>query len=242
MTRWSACRSSSCRPRARPPSPRRTSLEVQAERVRLELRQPRAEAEHEALELLGRDHADRRLVHRRTRQRVAQRAVALRLLAGRRLAEGDVGVERRMLEAGGGLDRRDDLAGDAELGEAPERGLLVGAEVAHRLVEADQPFLDQILGVTAGGSTSSPSVARSRCSGGSACPSPACRRSARADDELKVFELPLGPLGRGHSGGGSGGHGCSRGLSGARPDQPYGQLDREGSRLNQVLQGSCSGP
>src|SRR6478672_8323412 len=55
-----------------------------------------------------------------------------------------------MLEAGGGLDRRDDLARHAELGEAAERRLLVVTEVPHRLVEADQALLDQILGVASG--------------------------------------------------------------------------------------------
>src|SRR5262249_52114884 len=68
---------------------------------------------------------------------------------GRCVAERDVGVERRVLEAGGGLDRRDDLARDAELGKAAERGLLVGPKVPHRLVETDQPFLQQIVVVTA---------------------------------------------------------------------------------------------
>jgi hypothetical protein len=48
------------------------------------------------------------------------------------------------------LDRGDDLPRHAQLGEAPERRLLVGAEVANRLVEADQPLLDEVLRVTAG--------------------------------------------------------------------------------------------
>src|SRR5207237_3646926 len=55
-----------------------------------------------------------------------------------------------VLEARRRLDRRDDLPRHAQLGKAAERGLLVGAEVAYRLVEADQPFLDQILGVATG--------------------------------------------------------------------------------------------
>src|SRR6185369_3989005 len=61
-----------------------------------------------------------------------------------------VGVQRRVLEARGRLDRRDDLPRDAELGEAPERGLLVGAKVAHRLVEPDKAFLDEVVGLAAG--------------------------------------------------------------------------------------------
>src|SRR5438034_4576905 len=55
-----------------------------------------------------------------------------------------------MLVAGRGLDRGDDLSGDAQLGEAAERRLFVGPEVADRLVEPDQPLLDQILGLAAG--------------------------------------------------------------------------------------------
>ena len=55
-----------------------------------------------------------------------------------------------MLVPGGRLDRRDDLPGHAELGKRAERRLLVGAEVAHGLVETDQTFLDQILGVAPG--------------------------------------------------------------------------------------------
>src|SRR6478672_4191193 len=111
-------------------------LEVKAERVRLERRETGAEAEDEALELLGRDDHHRRLVHRGAWQRVAERALAVRVLAGRGVAERDVGVERRVLEARRRLDRRDDLPRDAELGEAPERRLLVRAEIADGLVEA----------------------------------------------------------------------------------------------------------
>ena len=71
-------------------------------------------------------------------------------LAGRRVAEGDVGVQRLMLEARRCLDRRDDLPGDAQLREAAKRGLLVGAEVANRLVKPDQAFLDEVFPVAAG--------------------------------------------------------------------------------------------
>ena len=46
-------------------------------------------------------------------------------------------VQRRVLVARRRLDRGDDLAGDAELGEVAEARLAVGAEVADRLVEAD---------------------------------------------------------------------------------------------------------
>jgi len=66
------------------------------------------------------------------------------------MAEGDIGVQGGVLEPGRRLDRRDDLAGDAKLGKAPERGLLVGAEVPYRLVEPNQPFLDEVFRVAAG--------------------------------------------------------------------------------------------
>src|SRR5262245_8953639 len=55
-----------------------------------------------------------------------------------------------MLEARRRLDRRDDLPGHAQLREAPERRLLVRSEVADGLVEADEPLLDEVLGVAAG--------------------------------------------------------------------------------------------
>src|SRR5206468_2251803 len=111
----------------------RHALEVVAQRIRLEPREPGAEAEDEALQLLRRDHAHRRVVDTRARQGIAERALAVRLLAGGRVAERDVGVERRMLVPRRGLDRRDDLPRHAQLGEAAERCLLVRPEVAHRL-------------------------------------------------------------------------------------------------------------
>jgi hypothetical protein len=58
-------------------------------------------------------------------------------------------VEGLVLLAGGGLDGGDDLAGDAQLGEGPERRLAVGPEVAHRLVEADHALLLDVVGVGA---------------------------------------------------------------------------------------------
>jgi len=48
-----------------------------------------------------------------------------------------------------GLDRRDDLAGDAQLGEGPEAGLVLGAEVAGGRVQADQRLLLDVVGVAA---------------------------------------------------------------------------------------------
>src|SRR3990172_11914945 len=127
----------------------RVALEVEAQGVRLELGEAGAEGEDEALELLGRDDADDGVVHGGAGERTADGGVAV-LLAGRGLRERDVGVQRRVLEARRRLDGRDDLPRDAELGEAPEGGLLVGAEVAHRLVEADQALLDEVVRLAAG--------------------------------------------------------------------------------------------
>ena len=55
-----------------------------------------------------------------------------------------------VLVAGGGLHGGDDLAGDAELGEVAKARLAVGAEVADGLVEAHQPLLDEVFGVSPG--------------------------------------------------------------------------------------------
>src|SRR5439155_16671790 len=106
------------------------TLQIEPQGVRLELGKAAAQGENETLELLGRDHADRRIVHARPREGIPEGALAVRLLARRGVAEGDVGVQGGVLEAGGGLDGRDDLAGDAQLREAAERRLLVGTEVA----------------------------------------------------------------------------------------------------------------
>ena len=99
-----------------------------------------------------------------------------------------------MLEAGGRLDRRDDLAGDAQLGEAPERGLLVGAEVPNRLVEPDQPFLDEVFRVPAGEEVR----ARLEADEAGVAPDQDIERPAVAvpgpQHKLKVFELPLSLL------------------------------------------------
>src|SRR5204863_3619377 len=108
------------------------------------------EREDEALQLVGRDHADRWIVDGWAGQRVAERDVRIGVLACRRVRERDVRVQWRVLEASRGLDRRDDLPGHAELGEAAERGLLVMPEVPHGFVEADQAFLDQVLRIAAG--------------------------------------------------------------------------------------------
>src|SRR5215203_5524721 len=87
----------------------RQAFEVEAKCIRLEGREPCAEREHQALELLGGDDAQARVVDTRAGQRVTERAIALTVLSGRCMAERDVRVERRVLEASGRLYRRDDL-------------------------------------------------------------------------------------------------------------------------------------
>src|SRR5262249_52388150 len=98
------------------------------------------------------------------------------------------------------LDRRDDLTGDAELREAPERRLLVGTEVANRLVQADQALLDEIFRVAPGEEVRArlqpdeAGVAPHQDVHGTAVP------VAGTQHELEVFELSLRLL-RGCGGG-----------------------------------------
>jgi len=132
-------------------------------------------------------------------------------LAGRGVAERDIGVQGRVLEAGRGLDGGDDLTGHAQLREAPKRGLLVGAEVPNRLVKPDQAFLDEVLGVPAGeevGAGLEPNEAV-------VAPDQGVERPAvtvpGAHHKLEVFELPLGLL---RSGCGPCGHLASPGVRG----------------------------
>ena len=51
--------------------------------------------------------------------------------------------------AGCRLDGRDDLTGDAQLGEGSERGLAVRAEVPRRLEQPDERLLLDVVGVRA---------------------------------------------------------------------------------------------
>src|SRR4051812_3073886 len=125
------------------------SVEVQREHAGLELGQHGGQAGHQRPQLLGGDDLVDRVVDRRARQDLVQRRLGVRR-ARRRRGERHVAVERRVLVAGRGLDRGADLAGDAELGEVAERRLTVGPEVADRLVEPDEAFLDEVLGVAAG--------------------------------------------------------------------------------------------
>src|SRR3989442_9727546 len=99
-----------------------------------------------------------------------------------------------MLEARRRLDRRDDLPGYAQLREAAEGRLLVGPEVAHRLVEADQALLDEILGVASGQEVR----ARLQPDEAGVAPDQDVERTAVAvpgtQDKLQILELPLGLL------------------------------------------------
>src|SRR4051812_16570301 len=58
-------------------------------------------------------------------------------------------VQRLMLLTGRRLDGGDDLPRDAQLGERPEAGLMLGPEVASSLVQADQRLLLDVVGVAA---------------------------------------------------------------------------------------------
>jgi hypothetical protein len=110
------------------------------------------------------------------------------------MAERDVLVERLVLEARRRLDRGDDLPRYAELGEAAEGRLLVGAEVPDGLVQADQALLDQILRVAAGEEVR----ARLQPDEARVPTHQALERRLVAvpsfEDELQILELPLCPL------------------------------------------------
>ena len=170
----------------------RRALEVQPQRVRLERRERRREAADERLRAPpSRSRFTDGSLTAGPGQRVAEGAVVA-LLAGRGVAERHVLVQRRVLEARRRLDRRDDLPRHAQLGERTERRLLVGPEVAHRLVEADEALLDQVLRVAAGEEVrSSPSAGRTTCSAGSAGPwrrTSRCAPSGRAADPQALVE------------------------------------------------------
>src|SRR5262249_53573603 len=137
------------------------------------------------------------------RERVSQRVLAVSLVPGGCVAKGHVCVQRCVLEPCRGLDRGDDLPGDAQLGETPERGLLVRAIVSNRLVEADHPLLDEIVAVAAG------EEVRARLEPDEALVAleqlvECCLAAvASLEDELEVFQLSLHSLGGLRSCGGS---------------------------------------
>src|SRR4051795_12792755 len=125
------------------------AVEVQREHARLQLGQRRGQAGDQRLQLLGADDLVDRVVHRRAGDDLVERRLAVLGRRGRR-RERDVLVQRRVLVARRGLDRGDDLARDAELGEVAEARLAVGPVVAVCLVEPDEALLDEVVAVAAG--------------------------------------------------------------------------------------------
>src|SRR4051812_9379902 len=126
----------------------RVPVEVERQHRALELGKDARQTRHQAVQLLARDH----LVHGVVRDRPGEDLVERRLRVagrGRGGRERHVLVERRVLVAGRRLHRRDDLARDAQLREVAEARLAVGAVVANRLVEPDEPLLDEVVGVAA---------------------------------------------------------------------------------------------
>src|SRR5436305_13205828 len=87
---------------------------------------------------------------RRTREDLVERRVPIPREPSRARRERHVLVQRGVLVARGRFDGRDDLPGDAQLGEVPEARLAIAAEVPNRLVEADEAFLDQVVAVAPG--------------------------------------------------------------------------------------------
>src|SRR5262245_16787873 len=216
----------------------RATLEIEPKRISLEPGEAGPEREDEALELLGGDDADGRIVHAGAREGVAQAAFAVRLLAGGGMAEGDVRVERGVLEAGRRLDRRDDLARHAELGEAPKGSLFVRPEVANGLVEADQPLLNEVLGIAAGEEIRArlqpdeARVAPHQNVEGVPVPVP------RPENQLKVLELSLRFL---RGGCGPYSHANSPGCQG-REGNSHPKVEGDDSKDRWSLQAACNGP
>ena len=113
---------------------------------------------------------------------------------GPRRGDRHVLVEGLVLLARGRLDRGDDLARDAELGEGPERGLVLGPEVAGRLVEADERLLlDVVARRRRRGSSRGPWPGRSAGSGRSA---PRASRSSPAGPARRARRRSAGPVRR----------------------------------------------
>src|SRR5436305_5305897 len=119
-----------------------------------------------------------------------------------------------MLEARRRLDRRDDLPRHAQLRERAERRLLVGTKVAHRLVEADEALLDQVLRVAAGEEVR----ARLQPDEGRVPADQLVHGDARAvprlQDELQILELSLNLLRRLRCDRGADGHWNTPGICG----------------------------
>src|SRR5829696_3590960 len=125
-----------------------TPVEVERQHPGLELGEGGRQAADERPQLLGGDDLVDRVVDPRPGDHLVERRLAVRGARGR-LRERDVLVQRRVLVARRGLHRRDDLAGDAELGEVAEARLPVRPVVPDRLVQADEALLDEVVGVPA---------------------------------------------------------------------------------------------
>src|SRR4029077_587334 len=119
---------------------------------------------------------------------------ALSVLSRRRMAERDVCVQRRVLEPCRRLDRGDDLPGHAELGEAAERRLLVGPEVADRLVEADQPLMQKVVVVAARQEVRARLEAHESRVAADKCVHRDAVVVPRLEDELQILKLSLSLL------------------------------------------------
>src|SRR3954451_13377343 len=126
----------------------RVPVEIERQHRALELRQHARQACHEAVQLLARDHLVHGVVRGRPRQDLVERRLRVAGRGGRG-RERHVLVQRRVLVAGRRRHRRDDLPRDAQLREVAEARLAVGAVVANRLVEPDEPLLDEVVGVAA---------------------------------------------------------------------------------------------
>ena len=121
---------------------------VQAQHLSLELRQQLVEGGLDVPELLRRDHDLGRVEDAGPREHVHQDAVRV-LLRRQWLGQRDVGVERLVLLAPCAADRRDELARDADVGEGPERRLLVRLEISDGLVQADHRLLEDVVALGA---------------------------------------------------------------------------------------------
>ena len=99
-----------------------------------------------------------------------------------------------MLEASRGLDRRDDLARNAQLGEGTERGLLVGPEVAYGLIEADTALLDEVLRLATREEVGTRLQAHETVVAAHDRVQSLGPAVASFENELQVFELPRRPL------------------------------------------------
>src|SRR5690606_33956485 len=125
----------------------RLAFEVVHEDFPFQLAEEFAHALFDVEELLAADDQFLRIADLVAVDDVHQRPVGF--LVVNRFVQRDVGVERDVLLPRGGFDGGDNLAGDAQFGERPERRQLVRPKVANRLVEADHALLDDVLAIGA---------------------------------------------------------------------------------------------